>query len=58
MSDYIRSIEVYIDEEEKELKREIKNNDKGQALYCEGIIAGLMIALYEYKKERVYEWNN
>jgi len=51
MLDYIKTLEKYIAEEEKERKREIKKDDMGQALYLNGIIAGLAIALYEYKNK-------
>jgi len=51
MSDYVKILEKYMNEEEKERKRELKNNDKDQAVYIGGIIAGLAIALCEYKNK-------
>lgn len=51
MSDYVGILEGYVKEHEKERDNEIKNDDNGQALYCEGIIAGLMIAINEYERD-------
>ncbi len=50
MGDYVKTLEDYIYEEERERRGEIKNKDREQAMYCGGIIAGLMLAIYEYKR--------